>query len=102
MLRRGRTWHYRRRIPLRLHGRLGRQVFTRSLRFPIWFSKYVLFSFDRHELHHMYVQVPACDLHRIEWTTRNEVGWWTWLVQSRRLSGETLFFQDRSRTGFEL
>ncbi len=78
------------------------EVYTRSLRFPAWVSSIVLMNFDAHELHHMYVQVPGYDLRKIPYRTHNEVNWWTWIRGSRRLSGVSFLFSDRTRTGFGL
>jgi fatty acid desaturase len=78
------------------------EIFTRSLRFPQWFSKLFLVHFDAHELHHMYVHVPGYDLKKIEYSPNNEVDWWEWIKESRRLQGTVFFFQNRGETGFSL
>lgn len=78
------------------------EVYTRSLVFPAWISNFLLMHFDAHELHHMYVQVPGYDLRRIPYRTHNEVNWWDWIKQSKRLSGVAFLFSDRSSSGFEL
>lgn len=77
----------------------AQEPFTRSLRLPEWLS-ILLLRFDLHELHHMYVQVPGYDLARIPYRTHNEVGWWGWTREAKRLSGEDFLFGDRERTGF--
>jgi len=75
-------------------------VFTRSLRFPAWFSALIL-HFDAHELHHRYVHVPGYDLAKLPVLAENEVDWWTWLREAKKLSGDTLLFQNSDETGFE-
>lgn len=77
------------------------QAYTRSLRFPGWFS-WLILHFDAHELHHMYVPVPGYRLREIPFQPSNEVNWWTWLCAAKRLPGEVFLFQNRTQTGFSL
>jgi omega-6 fatty acid desaturase (delta-12 desaturase) len=76
--------------------------FTRSLRFPSWFSKGVLLHFDAHELHHLYPAVPGYHLRRIPYAAPNEVDWWTWTRRARRMQAERFMFQNRDDTGEDL
>jgi fatty acid desaturase len=80
---------------------LEQDVFTRSIRLPAWIST-MLLHFDAHELHHMYPFVPGYHLKRIPYAPANEIGWWQWIARSKRLRGETLLFQHRADTGFEV
>jgi fatty acid desaturase len=97
-------------IPQQLsHGRdvqpytaVEQEPFTRSLRFPGWFSISVLINVDAHELHHMYPFVPAYHLHRITYATENAFGWWQWLRTAKRIPGEVFLFQNRNETGFDV
>lgn len=75
--------------------------FTRSLQFPKWFSALIL-HFDAHELHHMYMSVPGYELHRIPIKQPNEVHWWTWLCEVKRLPGDVFLFKNQTQTGFKL
>jgi fatty acid desaturase len=94
-------------VPLKLsHGEavepfppMQQEVFTRSLRFPAWFSTLVLLHFDAHELHHMYPRVPGYYLNRIDYAPQNEVCWWRWLLKAKRLPGEVFLFQNRNQSG---
>lgn len=81
---------------------LQQEVFTRSLRFPAWFSQLFLLNMDGHELHHMYVQVPGYYLRRIDYAPQNEISWWQWIIQSKSVRGDVLLFQNRDQTGLEL
>jgi acyl-lipid omega-6 desaturase (Delta-12 desaturase) len=95
-------------IPQRLS--LGRAVdplppaaqvqYTRSLRFPGWVSRWILFGFDAHELHHRFPAVPGFRLRRIVHTPGNEVHWWSWLRAAKRQRGSTLLFENSDVTGF--
>lgn len=97
-------------IPLRLSGgekvepfpAHAQEVFTRSLRFPHWFSLGVLLHFDAHELHHLYPQVPGYWLRRIRYAPQNEFGWASWLRRAKRMPAERFLFQNRHDTGERL
>ncbi len=81
---------------------LQQEVFTRSLKFPAWFSRLILLNMDAHELHHMYVQVPGYYLHRVPYRPQNEMSWWQWVLRSKRIRGDVLLFQNRDQTGLEI
>ena len=95
-------------IPMKLaHGRRvdpfppkEQSVFTRSLLFPVWFSRLILLNFDAHELHHMYPAVPGYDLHRFGRDTANAIRWWEWFYRAKVVPGDVLLFQNRDQTGF--
>jgi acyl-lipid omega-6 desaturase (Delta-12 desaturase) len=76
------------------------EIYTRSIRLPAWFSLLIM-HFDAHELHHIFVQAPGYHLRRINYQPKNEVHWWTWLRESKRLSGVEFLFGRRDETGFE-
>lgn len=78
------------------------EAFTRSLKFPSWFSICVLINFDSHELHHMYVQVPGYYLGRIDYIPQNQVHWWRWIAMAKRVPGEVFLFQNRWQSGLNL
>lgn len=73
-------------------------AFTRSLRFPAWFSRLIL-HFDAHELHHVFVGVPGYRLRALDAPAPNEVHWWTWLRGAKRMSGVDFLFSNREHTG---
>lgn len=75
------------------------EVFTRSLRFPDWFSRAILLHFDAHELHHIHPYVPGYRLREIDYTPMNEANWWTWIRMARAMPAETLLFKNRNDTG---
>ena len=83
-------------------GAMEQEEFTRSLRFPAWVSRLLLFNFDAHELHHMYPFVPGYHLRRIPYTGRNEVGWWEWLTVVKRIPGEDFLFGNQNDTGIRI
>jgi omega-6 fatty acid desaturase (delta-12 desaturase) len=78
------------------------EFFTRSLRFPKWFSKLVLLNLDAHELHHIYPGVPGYYLNRIDYKPHNEVTWWRWIWNAKRVPGVVLLFQNSNDTGLNI
>ena len=97
-------------IPLKVSGGesappfvpLEQEVFTRSLRFPRWFSTNVLLQMDAHELHHMYPRIPGYYLDRLGFTPRNEVHWWKWVRRAKRVPAEVFLFQNRDQSGLDI
>lgn len=97
-------------VPLRLSGGepvrpfapMEQEVFTRSLRFPRWFSRLVLLHVDAHELHHMFPRVPGYYLNRIAYVPHNEVHWWRWLRDAKRVPGEVFLFSNRNESGYDI
>lgn len=81
---------------------LEQEVFTRSLRFPDWFSRSLLLHFDAHELHHIYPYVPGYRLREIDYAPPNEVSWWKWIRMARKMPAEVLLFQNRNDSGSEV
>ena len=78
------------------------EFFTRSLKFPKWFSQLVLLNLDSHELHHIYPSVPGYYLNRIDYRPHNEVTWWRWIWNAKRVPGVVLLFQNSNDTGLNI
>jgi omega-6 fatty acid desaturase (delta-12 desaturase) len=74
--------------------------YTRSLRFPRLVAAGILINFNAHELHHRFVGVPGYRLARIPHRPQNEVGWWEWLREAKRMRGSVFLFSNRDDTGF--
>jgi len=81
---------------------LQQAAFTRSLHFPFWFAHYFLLHFNAHELHHMYPFVPGYCLGQIPHGTENEIGWWRWIREAKRLPGEVFLLQNRQQSGVRI
>ena len=77
-------------------------IFTRSLRFPRWFSKIVLLNFDAHELHHAFPTIPGYDLSKFPYDAANEISWWSFVWRSRLMRADVFLYQDRNDTGQDL
>ncbi len=78
------------------------ELYTRSLKFPAWFSSWVLLNLDAHELHHIYPSIPGYFLNRIDYRPQNEISWWRWLVKAKQVPGAVLLFQNRNSSGFDI
>jgi fatty acid desaturase len=78
------------------------EAFTRSLLFPLWFSRLILINLDAHELHHVHTSIPGYYLHTLGRDTQNGVSWWKWLLAAKRVPGDVLLYQNRNQTGFDL
>jgi omega-6 fatty acid desaturase (delta-12 desaturase) len=97
-------------IPLNVsHGKrvqpypaIEQDVFTRSLRFPPWFSTAVLLNIDAHELHHMYPHIPGYRLRHINYSPKNEAHWWQWIRAAKSVPGDVFLFENRNESGFHL
>jgi len=88
--------------PVQPFAPVQQEVFTRSLRFPRWFSLLILINLDAHELHHMYSAVPGYYLSRINYIPHHTVHWWHWLRKAKRIRGELFLFQNSHHTGFDI
>lgn len=76
--------------------------YTRSLRCPRGFARWVLFNFNAHELHHRYPGVPGYRLHAFDQAQANTVDWWEWLRAAKGMRGSVFLYENRDRTGFRL
>jgi omega-6 fatty acid desaturase (delta-12 desaturase) len=76
--------------------------FTRSLKFPIWISKWLTMSFENHIAHHLFPWVPFYKLHLIHTHTGNEVRAWDWIKKAKKTPGDVLIFDDRKLTKLDL
>jgi fatty acid desaturase len=88
--------------PVAAIGARDQAVFTRSLRFPRWFSASILLHFDAHELHHMYPFVPGYRLGSIDYEPGNHFHWWTWISTVRRMPADVFLFSNRNDTGADV
>lgn len=76
--------------------------YTRSLRFPGVFARWVLMNFNAHELHHLHAGVPGYRLMDLNERQPSEVHWWIWLRAAKQMRGSEFVFGNRNQTGFEL
>ena len=88
--------------PVRPFSARDQDAFTRSLRFPRWFSQWILANVDSHELHHIHPQIPGYFLSRVDYEPKNIAVWWRWILAARRLPAEVFMFQNRDQSGSEV
>jgi omega-6 fatty acid desaturase (delta-12 desaturase) len=78
------------------------EIFTRSLSFPPWVSKYVLYGFDRHEAHHINPNLPGYQLANVNQNTTNDINALKWIKLAKSIPGHQLIFLTREETGIWL
>lgn len=72
-------------------------VYTRSLIFPSFVTKYLLLSFNNHIVHHIYPTMPGYNLYKVNERFDNEVDWKEWLTQAKKTPAvELLFSEERN------
>ncbi|MBC7543852.1 MAG: fatty acid desaturase [Candidatus Sericytochromatia bacterium] len=77
--------------------------YTRSIVFPRWASRHLLFHFDVHIVHHLFPNLPSYLVGQVqqEVGTVNTIDWWSWLKQAKRTPAHILLFSTRQTTGFD-
>jgi fatty acid desaturase len=77
--------------------------FTRSIVFPRWASRHLLFHFDVHIVHHLFPNLPSYRVGQIqeEVKTVNTIDWWQWLKRAKRTPAHVLLFDTRMTTGYD-
>ena len=77
-------------------------LYTRSVTYPHFISKYILYYFDRHGLHHQQPGVPIYSLAGLESPEENTIHWLDWLRIAKRMPAHRLIFQSFRDTGIKL
>lgn len=77
-------------------------VFTRSVLFPPWISKWIFLGFDLHGLHHVYPQIPGYRLHRFNQMVGTTTSLGVWIKSAKRVPAHVLIFQNRDQSGIEI
>lgn len=75
--------------------------YSRSLLFPRWIARYVLFNFNYHEAHHARPGVPCYRLSHDAYVGGNSYPAWSWTKRVKSIPGVEFIFQtDPNREGF--
>ncbi len=74
-------------------------IFSRTLVFPDWFSKWILLGFNQHAIHHIFPNLPAYEYSRVKETFPNTVPWKNWYAFSKSTDVCTLLFKTNKETG---
>jgi fatty acid desaturase len=81
-------------------------VYTRSLDVPKWIEKYLLFSFNQHELHHNFPSLPCYYLRPVQDQFKpnyqNTYSLWKWIMQVKSIRAEVFIFKHRKQTGHDI
>lgn len=84
-------------VPLR-----QQDLYTRTLVFPNWVSKWILLRFDRHGAHHFFPSLPLYRLGAVDLPVRNRIGWREWICAAKRMPAHRLLLENRDETGVAL
>jgi fatty acid desaturase len=74
-------------------------LYTRSVVFPKWISKWVLLYFDRHGVHHYFPSLPLYRLGDMQEPVRNQIAWWPWLRAAKKMPAHRLLLENSLQTG---
>ena len=77
-------------------------AYTRSVIYPQWISKYILYNFDKHGLHHQYPSIPLYRLNKIPQIKENSIYWLKWLSIAKAIPATVLIFQSHRDTGINV
>lgn len=77
-------------------------VFSRSVEYPAWMEKYLLYFNNRHGLHHQFPWIPTYQLGKMESPEENRISWLEWLRIAKSLPGHLLIFRSYKHTGVKL
>lgn len=77
-------------------------IYTRSLGFPRWVSQWVFYYFDAHEIHHAFPAVPGFLLGRFRYRGENEVSWFRFVRETKKIPASVFLFQNRNDTGLKV
>lgn len=76
-------------------------IYTRSLKFPRFLAKYILFNFNYHEAHHAYPGLPCYHLDQVQVDNKNFYSFLPWLKKVKSMPGvDFVFKSDPNRVGF--
>ena len=77
-------------------------AYTRSVKYPSWVSKYILYHFDKHGLHHQHPGIPFYKLSNMVSPEENSIHWLKWLKIAKGMPAHILIFNSQKETGIVL
>lgn len=77
-------------------------AYTRSVIYPTWISKYILYHFDKHGLHHQFPGIPFYRLSELKAPEENTIYWLKWLKIAKQVPAHILIFKSVKETGISL
>jgi omega-6 fatty acid desaturase (delta-12 desaturase) len=72
--------------------------FSRTLKMPKWFSKWILLGFNEHATHHIFPNLPGYNYHLIDESYPNTMHWSEWYKKSKSIPAATLLFKNNQET----
>ena len=81
---------------------IDQSFFSRSIVYPLWMEKYLLYFSNRHGLHHQFPWIPTYQLGKMENPEENRISWLEWLRIAKSMPGHLLIFRSTKHTGVKL
>jgi acyl-lipid omega-6 desaturase (Delta-12 desaturase) len=88
--------------PLKPVRYIEQPIFCRSVVFPKWVEKYILYNTSKHGLHHQYPWVAFYDLPKWKDPEENYIHWREWLRIAKQMPGHEMIFHSTKHTGIRL
>lgn len=76
--------------------------YTRSLSCPHWLEAYVLFYFNRHEMHHCFPSLPAYEFKRYHFEFPQTYEIFSWIKKVKRMDALDFLFKDSNQTNIKV
>ena len=95
-------YHEIEKTPLKPVRFVEQPLFCRSIIFPKWVEKYVLYNTSKHGLHHQYPWVAFYDLPKWKDPEDNYINWREWLRIAKNMPGHEMIFHSTRHTGIKL
>jgi fatty acid desaturase len=81
---------------------LDQVQYTRSFYTFAFVSRYLLFNFNLHEVHHAYPGLPAYRMDKVDLGVPRKPSFWEWLIKAKSMKGEDYIFRTSKHTGIEI
>jgi fatty acid desaturase len=76
--------------------------FSRTVHYPRWFERFILYGSNHHGLHHRHPTIPCYQLASCDEQPRNGIWWSKWLALAKSMPARELIFLSTRDTGVDL
>jgi len=80
----------------------NQDLFSRTIKFPGFIEKYILYYSNLHGVHHQYPWLASYELASAPAPEHNKISWGKWLRLAKKLKGHELVFLSTRDTGVSL
>ena len=81
---------------------MEQDLFSRTIKFPAFIERYILFYSNLHGVHHQYPWLASYELKQAPVPAHNKIKWGEWLRKAKKLKGHELVFLSTRDTGVSL